>query len=275
MIQFPNDVNSNRIADWVELFVITENRKISKMKIQTLFEEEGIDLESKIDGIIIELNRRITLYGVSSPIAINGVSIEPKIKWRENPFHTLCLIFSTFGVEDTTDGGTILFEQIGNIFLKEFLGSKTIHLGFPTSTNLNTQLGNIADSTFEPRGALIPDAREKDSKVDVISWIPFNDSRNSQIIVLAQCGAGADWKTKIPISLSTWSQYINWNFETTIPSMMITQIVQADKWRKYSSTYGMLIDRARLLRIHSHFHNNIPTPLKKDVLKWCKSKLNP
>lgn len=274
MIPFPNDINNNRIADWVELFVITENRKISKMKIQNLFEEEGIEIENRIDDVILELNRRNSLYGANSPIAISGVSIEPTIRWRENPFHTLCLIFSTYGVEDTTDGGTILFERIGNIFLKEFLKSETFHLGFPTSTNLAAQLTGVATSSFEPRGALTPEPSEKDSGVDVISWSPFSDSRGGQIIVLAQCGAGADWKNKNSISLPTWSQYINWNYETTVPSMMIAQIVQADKWRKYSNKYGVLIDRARLFRIHSNCQGNIPRALSREVLNWCRTKLN-
>lgn len=274
MIPFPNHINNNRIADWVELFVITENRKISKLKIQNLFEEEGIDVENRIDDVILELNRRINLYGTNSPITINGVSVEPTIRWRENPFHTLCLIFSTYGVEDTTDGGTVLFEKIGNIFLKEFLKSESYHLGFPTSTNLTAQLDSVANASLEPRGALTPDTSEKDSGVDVIAWTPFNDSRSSQIIVLAQCGAGDDWKNKNSISLPTWNQYINWNYETTVPSMMITQIVQADKWRKYSNKFGVLIDRARLYRIHNNFQGNIPPALSREVLNWCRTKLN-
>lgn len=274
MISFPNNTNTNRIADWVELFVITENKKISKMKIQNLFEEEGIDIESKIDDVFIELNRRSKLYGNSTPISIDGVSIAPMIRWRENPFYTLCLIFSTYGVEDVADGGTTLFERIGNIFFKEFFKSETHHLGFPTTKGLTTELDKIAALTFEPRGALNPNISEKDSGVDVISWSPFKDSRSSQIIVLLQCGAGHDWKDKNSITLPTWSQYINWNYETTIPSMVTTQIVQADKWQKYASRYGVLIDRARLYRIYIKCQDKISQAFSKEVVSWCKAKLN-
>jgi hypothetical protein len=274
MIQFPNTINNNRIADWVELFVITENKKISKMKIQNLFEEGGIDVESRIDDIILELDRRAKLYGAKSPITINGVTVEPTIRWRSNPIYTLCLIYSTYGVEDVSDGGTILFERIGNILFKEFFKSETHHLGFPTSTNLSTQLDKVSTLTFEPRGALSPDGREKDSGVDLISWSPFGDSRSSQIIVLLQCGAGADWKDKNSITLSTWSHYINWNYETTIPSMITSQIVQADKWIKYANQFGVLIDRARLYRIYDHCQGNIPKSFVREVLNWCRLKLS-
>lgn len=274
MISLPNNINNSRIADWVELFVVSENKKISKMKIQNLFDEAGIDIDSKIDDVILELDRRTSLYGTNSPFVVNGTVIEPTIKWKQNPIHTMCLIFSTYGVEDTTDGGTALFERIGNTFLKEFLSSDTVHLGFPTSTSLVTQLDNVSTLTNEPRGALTPQGGEKDSGVDFISWRPFHDSRSGQIIVLAQCGAGDDWKNKSSIALGTWNHYINWNYETTVPSMMITQIVQADKWIKYTNKFGVLIDRARLYRIHTSCESNIPAALIKEVSKWCKSKLN-
>ena len=273
MISFPTHINNYKIADWVELYVITENRKISKMNIQNLFEDEGIDVETKIDDVMLELSRRISLYGHNSPISINGVSVEPMIKWRENPIHTLCLIFSTYGVKDVGDGGTVLFERIGNVYLKEFFMSETVHLGFPTSINLKAQLDDISTLSFEPRGALTPDRSEKDSGVDVISWLPFKDSRSGQVIILSQCGAGDDWKNKNSITLPTWNHYINWNYETTVPSMVITQIVQADKWIKYTNKYGVLIDRARLYRIHSSCHAKISKVLLKDVLNWCKKKL--
>jgi len=274
MISFPNKINTNRIADWVELFVISENKKISKMKIQTLFEEGGIEVDSKIDDVMNELSRRTQLYGVDSPIRIDGLTIEATINWTDNPFYTLCLIYSTYGVENTTDGGTVLFEKIGNTFLKAFLKPETFHLGFPTSKKLIGQVNKVAKLAYEPRGILTPNPREKDSGVDVISWLPFNDLRSGQIILLAQCGAGDDWNKKSSISLSTWNHYINWNYETTVPSMIITQIVQADKWQKYTGKYGVLIDRARLYRIYVICQANIPKPLSRKVKNWCKSKLN-
>jgi hypothetical protein len=273
MIQLPNSIDSNRIADWVELYVISENKNISKMKIQTLFEEEGIEIENRIENVMNELNRRTELYGANSPIRINGLRIEPTIRWRMNPFYTLCLIFSTYGVEDTTDGGTILFEKIGSVFLKGFLKSESYHLGFPTSTDLTAQLNTVARISKEPRGAMTPSG-EKDSGVDVISWLPFNDTRPGQIIVLTQCGAGADWKNKDSITLSTWNHYINWNYENTVPSMMTTQIVKADKWIKYTNKYGILIDRARLYRIHTNCNLVIPNALSSEVINWCRTKLN-
>jgi hypothetical protein len=274
MISLPNTINISKVADWVELFVVSENKKISKMKIHSLFNEEGVDLDDKIDNVMIELNRRTQLYGKKSPIKIKGLTIEPTIKWKDNPFHTMCLIYSTYGVQDNPDKGTTLFERIGNILLKEFLRSQTFHLGFPTSKNLAKQLDNVAIRLCELRGAQTPDPSEKDGGVDVTSWLPFNDSRSSQIIVLAQCGAGDDWKKKKPISLTTWVNYINWNYETTVPSMIITQIVQADKWRKYYYQYGVLIDRARLYRIHSGCQAGIPKPLFTAALAWCQTKLN-
>lgn len=271
MIWLPNHGNYNRVADWVELFVIKENRAISKQKIQTLFEEGGIDLDDYISDVMIELDRRALLYGTDSPFKVNGLKIEPNVKWRENPVHTLCLIFSTYGVDSDTCTGTTLFEKVGFELLKNFFQSEVVHLGFPTTTNLLTQLNSIATSSNELRGAHTPPSREKDGGVDIISWKPFFDSRSSQLIVLAQCGAGADWKDKNSIDIRTWTLYINWNYETIVPSMVITQIVESDKWTKYSLKYGVLIDRVRLYRIFVANKSNISSTFLKEVAAWCKS----
>lgn len=274
MIWLPNIENYNRVADWVELFVIKENKKISKQKIQTLFEEGGVDVDDYISDVMNELDRRATLYGANSPFKVNGLRIEPNINWRDNPIHTLCLIFSTYGVDSDTKTGTTLFEEVGMELLKQFFQAEVVHLGFPTTTNLKSQIDNIAKSSNELRGALNPPSREKDGGVDVIAWKPFNDSRNSQLKILAQCGAGADWKDKNSIDIGTWNLYINWNYETTVPSMIIAQIVESDRWTKYSLKYGMLIDRVRLYRIFLANKSRISTAFITKVEKWCKTILN-
>lgn len=274
MIWLPGTENYSRIADWVELFVIKENRSISKQKIQTLFEEGGIDIDDRMADVMNELQRRETLYGINAPFKVNGVKIEPSITWINNPIHTLCLIFSTYGVESDTKSGTLLFEKIGVILLKEFFKSEASHLGFPASTNLTTQLNNLSSSSFEIRGALTPHKKEKDSGVDIVLWKPFNDSRGSQVIILAQCGAGGDWKEKNSINLNVWNHYINWNYETTVPSMVITQIVESDKWIKYSNTFGVLFDRVRLYRIFTDNQANISKVFIKEIKDWCKMILN-
>ena len=274
MIWLPNSENYCRIADWVELFVIKENRSISKQKIQTLFEEGGSDIEDRMADVMNELERRLLLYGLQAPFKINGVRVEPTITWLNNPIHTLCLIFSTYGVESDTKKGTILFERIGVQLLRQFFKSEVAHLGFPTNKNLTIQLNNVATSCSELRGAYNPSKKEKDSGVDIILWKSFNDLRGSQPIILAQCGAGADWKTKSSISLNMWNHYINWNYETTVPSMVITEIVETDKWIKYSKTFGVLVDRARLYRIYTINQSNISKPFIKEIKDWCKSILN-
>ena len=87
MISLPDTDNYSRVADWVELFVIKENRSISKQKIQTLFEEGGIDIEDRMADVMIELGRRVSLYGINAPFKVDGVRVEPTITWLNNPIH--------------------------------------------------------------------------------------------------------------------------------------------------------------------------------------------
>jgi hypothetical protein len=267
------------VSDWAELSVVFYNSKLSKSKLISLLEDNGYseDIDYKgdelFDSIILELEKRKSLYGSTPPYTIVNNIISPLINWQDYPEYLLCLIFSYWGAADSHEG-TKLFEQVSNIALKNYLNGEAITIGFPNEGNLPTQLDSLAALINEDRSNKNPPSHSKDRGVDVIGWNSFGDNRRGQIIILMQCAAGGNWSKKKNILLSVWSQYIHWYFETTIPSMAITEILPSTKWANAVENYGIMFDRARLYRYLYKHATSVDLALRNEVILWCNSKLN-
>lgn len=267
------------ISDWAELNVIYYNTTLSKAKLVSLLEDNGyeddVDYQGDeiFDSIIQELEKRKSLYGNTPPYTIANSIISPLINWSDYPEYLLCLIFSYNGAAKA-NGGTSLFEQVSNVALKSYLNGEAITVGFPNAGNLPAQLDSIATILNEDRGDKNPPIHSKDRGVDVIGWNSFGDIRRGQVIILMQCAAGRNWNLKKQIILDVWSQYINWNFYTTIPSMAITEILPIKKWSDAVETYGIVFDRARLYRCLYKPNTLIDPALRAQVIQWCDNKLN-
>jgi hypothetical protein len=101
--------------------------------------------------------------------------------------------------------------------VEEYLSGQAIVFGWPFEPEVETEdeesqikrkIRKVAEELNE-RFVEAPPARFNDRGVDVIGWIPFYDQRTGQLVLLVQCTAG-DWKSKQPVPLDNWCQYIHW-----------------------------------------------------------------
>jgi hypothetical protein len=274
MIELPDTNYASKIADWIELYVLYEERAISKNRIVSIIESHSGEVdEAKVDGAIQELVRRLSLYGDTKPYSINKNIITPKFNWRKYPELTLCLLFSTHGAANAKNG-TKLFEQLTKSCIDYFLSCKSINFGFPAGVSFKNQLNSLAASCNEERRDN-PSPADKDRGIDIVAWKTFNDSRNSNIYLLLQCAAGANWSDKSVLPyVASWRRYINWNSSTTVPAISITQIIETDDWTNAVDQLGFIIDRARLFRTITTKGYKTNPKLKKEITDWCKRKLN-
>lgn len=269
----------SRIADWIELNVVYSVSPMSRTKLIAILEDNGYEDdqdyngEELFDSILQELQFRADLYGAKTPYRIQNNIIEPLADWKSLPEYVMCLLFSYLGAENV-HSGTKLFERLSNEALRSYLGGNTLTLGFPNAEALTVQLDKTAASLCEQRGNRNPAPEDKDRGVDVIGWKPFSDNRNSQIIVLMQCAAGRNWKLKKQIPLPVWSQFIHWNYTTTIPCLSITEVVEGNAWQKRVDEYGIILDRPRIFK---HIYADsfaVDAGLRQEILDWCIQKLN-
>lgn len=279
MIKPPISTDINRIADWIELQIISSSSPISKSKILSILQKDDLAVsEEDIDSSILELERRLTLYGSIKPFKIKGNNILPNFDWRKFPEFTLCLHYSTYGVGKTEKGrkrdmGTKLFEDITKSCIENYLHATAYLFRFPSKISFKTQLDNFANEIKENRFEN-PNPHDKDRDVDLIVYKQLDDIRDNCILFFVQCAAGKNWDEKKAVAIESYRRYMSFSLKATISSLAITQVVDLNDWRNACDDYGIIIDRARLFRIFSTNKNIISKKLNQDIMTWCKEQLN-
>ncbi|CAN5546198.1 hypothetical protein BH10ACI1_BH10ACI1_30180 [soil metagenome] len=279
MIPLPDTNDINRIADWIELYVLSEDRGISKSKIISVLEGCSVSIdEETIDSAISELVRRLTLYGSVKPYEIKNNVISPKFNWEKYPEFTLCLYYSTFGVSKNVKGvpadkGTKLFEEITKVCIESHLNCKSFVFGFPSTDSFKTQLDKFALLIRENRYE-DPNTTDKDRGVDIIAWKEFDEFRNNSVLFFIQFAAGKHWGEKKAVSIESYRSYFNFNYKAVISSLSITQIIAIEDWNNATNDYGIIIDRARLYRAITSDSYSMESSIKTKIKNWCKAKLN-
>jgi hypothetical protein len=268
-IPLDNSDSKDEVADWVELHAIFEENEVSKTEVNSAIEDwKGSEPEeSFINDVWLELERREFLYGEKPPFTVASSVIVPKIKWEDNPEYLMCLLLSIFGnPEDTTATGK-LFERLSGEAIKNYLGGHIIIYGHPSKQNVN----DIAKALCE-RFNFQPSSNFKDRGLDVIGWKSFEDRRPSQVIVLFQCAAGHNWKSKLhELPIEAWCKYIAWGYDP-IKGFSLPQIVSHEEFEECSFAAGVLMDRARIYR--NTFNHDLGDELRDQIRTWCCNKIS-
>lgn len=275
MIELPDFTSIERIADWIELSVICQNKIFSKARIYSLLNNSGDDIdEAMVDSIVSELIRRGELYGDVSPFVVEGKCVKPRMKWNMRPEMAMCLIFSIRGVKKKKgkDDGTKLFERLSSEAARFYLNGEAEVIGFPGKEKLKEQVENISLKACEETGKRCPSPQDKDKGVDIIAWKPHGDKRPNQLVLLLQCAAGINFEQKRSISLLAWNDFINWSVPP-IQGIMIPCIPSNDEWIKIRDNYYLIFDRVRIYRA-IYKNTLLDKSLRREIFAWCKDNLN-
>jgi hypothetical protein len=117
------------------------------------------------------------------------------------------LLFSTHGAGNAQIG-TKLFEQLTKSCIDFFMACDSINFGFPSGVSFKDQLDSLASLCNEERRDN-PRSADKDRGVDIVACKTFDDSRNSNIYLLLQCAAGANWNDKSVIPyVASWRRLL-------------------------------------------------------------------
>gem|GEM_PF-3085332 len=278
-IELPNNKEIERIADWIELYVLLKNSDLSKSQLTSILEEDNSDDidESLVDSILTTLEYRQRLYGSSCPFIVNNSIIrqQNEADWHKIPEHIICLYYSTYGGNyiPNIEDGRKLFERITFCCLKLFLNAEGVVIGFPAEKNLKEQLDYIAEKINAKRND-DPRSTDKDRGVDIILYKKLDDLRSNHILLFVQCAAGKNWNTKKACSIESYRRYFTFHANTAMCAISTTQIVNKKNWDNVCDDYGLVIDRARLFRmLHHQTDSNEITSLKAQVTNWVEQVL--
>ena len=170
------------------------------------------------------------------------------------PEYLACLLYSLYGVSDEHRTDPKVFERLAAAAIKNYVQGKVYVFGWPVLPNVQADIAfRVRDVAAATRENFVeaPGERYKDRGVDVIAWRPFDEHaagehRSSQIVILAQCAAGKNWRQKTgQLPLKSWTQYVHWACEPltgfavpcVIPTALWHDILGSQKGF-YSTGYG-------------------------------------
>ena len=194
------------------------------------------------------------------------------------------LLFATrwnMGSERIVNGkdGTLLFERLSNAVLTQYFGNHSKGMVFGTGieadekgfeSKVKMMLNLFAEKGYQFR---TPDAsrrRQKDAKVDVIAFIPFNDNRKGQFVAFGQCKTGTSWRDKLgqlcPSNFCKLFIQPPLSF-TPVCVYMVSEACEND-WEELSvNSMGLLFDRTRIMQF---LPPSLEDNLYRDISDWVE-----
>lgn len=265
----PDPNSRESIADWAEFFTAYTRGELSKSQLGADIEASSASEadEALIDSAWQELEYRQFLYGGAPPFVVERNIIKSAIDWEELPEYMACLIFALEGNPADSLSSGVLFERITEQAVRNFIGGKSLRTGFPNKVPVK----DIAKEINERFNYEYPSYRQ-DRDLDLVAWKDFGDDRSSQIILLIQCAAGHNWKSKLKdLNVNAWRKYIHFACKPVKAFSIPVIISDKNDLEEHSTDGGIILDRSRIYR---NVISYIPTDNLRDELKnWCDQRL--
>lgn len=178
--------------------------------------------------------------------------------------------------------GTLLFEQLSSIILKNYWGRENSHVYVTGTSNqarsfeekIQTILKELHYS-LKLKCPLGSTGHEKDGGIDVVVWKNFSDEKDSKLFGLCQCKTGTNWKDGNIGALSSrsfWHAYISHDpYLHYVPIYMVTEDFE-NNWEIIARSAGLFFDRCRLM---DYLPDNIAeTECYPLIAAWTEAVLN-
>lgn len=270
MFQVPDAESSEAVADWIELELAAGESQLSKTKISSIVESvSGSDPgEAFLSDVWRRLEERQSRYSIAF-FRCDRDLVHRSLNQPTPAEYTACLLFSLYGVSDEHRTDPKIFERLSAEAIKNYLQGKAFVFGWPVLPDVQADIAlRVKDLTDAAREKFVeaPAERYKDRGVDVIAWKPFaehqtGEHRSNQLVILAQCAAGANWRQKTgQLPYKAWIQYVHWACDP-VPGFALPHVIPADLWHDVSREVGgILFDRIRIV-------NLLPDGAQEDKLR--------
>jgi hypothetical protein len=280
----------NQIVDFIEIQTLLHgNYSFNEVTRLMGYDSDEIDDEGIINDsdrlmekkaeIEIEIVRRANSTDNKYPFILSPYSLSQNK--TENCLHRWVYSYLLFAtrfnmiknkVFNSIDG-TLLFEKISAIVLKNYWGERSDTYIFGTATT-----GGFEDKVNELCKCLNEGSRfanknkqtsyAQDDKLDVVVWKSFTDNQPSQLIGFAQCKTGTNWKNTLS-QLQPDKFCIKW-FDIqpiVIPVRLfcITDVIPLNDWYSRAADAGIIFDR---LRVMDFLPSKIEAKLYYDLKSW-------
>lgn len=294
MIGAPTRTNGDALADWAEASLIVDEGHewfLPYAHVQDAIEAQNlVDSDSDAHILLSDLKRTVQrrhdLIGDAYPVRVERDGIM-KLTERALLHDFLVLVGLGWLYDDlklessAAHNPAKLFEEVVAVALAAYVGGTSFRFGaprrLPVPTGFKDALEYIGTSTNECLGNVVDfvDGHEKDQGLDIIAWRPFSDRRPGQVIAIAQCAIGVNWRKKLgdlPWIDGPWSTYLA-TLTTPTRVMAIPGVYDADRasWNADSKRAGMILDRVRLEYLMSD--QRLSDEITAEVKHWCRRRI--
>ena len=258
MLELDDPEKSERVADWVELELSLGEPNFSKSKLTSIVRDSsGVEpSEAFVSDVWQLLRRRHGLYS-SRFFDLRGDLLERCDDVLDGRLeYEVCLMFSLYGASAQTGADPKLFERLSAEAIRRYMDGHVFVFGWPVLPDVEADIAarvRQASDALRERFVEAPAVRYKDRGVDIICWRPFFEPdqtarRAGQLVVLAQCAAGRDWRRKTTeLPMASWTQYIHWAADP-IPAFTAPAVIVDDLWHDVArEVRGLVFDRVRLV----------------------------
>ena len=259
MFELPDPESPQAVADWVELELAAGEPQLSKARVSSNIEsvtgsEPG---EGYLSDVWRELEERQSRYSQNF-FACGGDLVSRSSDQAAPSVYVACLLFSLYGVSDEHRTDPKIFERLAAEAIRNYIRGKVFVFGWPLLADVQADIAlRVRDVATASRERFVegPAARYKDRGVDVIAWQPFvehsaGEHRSNQIVILAQCAAGANWREKTgQLPYKAWTEYIHWACHPVL-GFAVPRVIPPELWHDVSQeTEGLLFDRIRIVNL--------------------------
>lgn len=233
-------------------------------------EESDEHAESIAQTAFDELDERVRNFGANAadyPFELNGNTLMLKEKGQES-LYTFLALLSWFGKDAGPNGsdGEKIFEEVCAKAAENYFGGAvgrtvSVVFGFPRRVmpkGFGDALDRLCKSLGEGGGhrkgrPKLP--KQKDAKLDIVTWVEFHDKRQGKLIAFGQCATGGNWESKISElpAPDRWCGHWMDDTPTVLPirSFFVPHRIERDSWSHSCTFGGILYDRCRIASLAS------------------------
>jgi hypothetical protein len=288
MIKLPTDRSGSPLADWLELEILFGDREaLSLSEIEgILVDDLGLEepwiynpdndgdqappvpddgremIQFRIEEALLLIDNRRLRTGDRYPIQVERSRAIRSLSWHEATAFAFMTLLSArvayqMGQVIPHHEPAKLFERVVKTALKNYLNGHSARFGWP----LDGEFAGDIYSRIRTLAALMKERPQrdfhtvstdgKDHGLDVAAWAPLDD-RGSQVVVLCQCGIGADFQEKV-LPPTRWPRVINF-LATHLTALAIPfedfgGSSSRTAWDSLAADAGILFDRSRLTQL--------------------------
>jgi hypothetical protein len=281
ILELPAGRDGESLADWAEALMFLEGHdEMPRTELRRRLRDDSSEADVEVSLLLEQIHFRSRRAQKSYPFARGDAGL---IR-RERVDPTLYEFLLWLSVPQSPARKRHEYRAIDRYFdrvvlkaLRTYLGSRSrgVRFGTPASDGRPKSFGPAIEWLAEQMklvasGSIPPNPDKNDAGVDVIAWIPMQDSRSDYVVAIAQCTLRDDWEDKaaaVSGAASPWGGgWISLGKDPlTVLAVPFTFSDENPRFDELRQTVNLVLDRGRICEL-------LRDPYPDDAAKlrsWC------